>query len=279
LSAQVQGVADLHTHTRYSDGKLPPAEVVEMAAARGIEALAITDHETAAGIPEAIEAGREYGLEIIPGIELAGRMKAFEVHVLGLWIDPENAALRHAVRRLSRERWERAERMVEKLRAVDIDITMDDILAVAGKGAPARPHVAQALYNIGAAASYEDAFKTLIGRDMAGYVARKCLSPRQAIEMVHQAGGAAVLAHGLIGGPGPDEVAMVADMGLDGIETRHPRLSAGQSAWLAGFAKERGLVQTAGSDWHGEGWSEGEMGDYLVDRDTVESLRRLRPAG
>jgi predicted metal-dependent phosphoesterase TrpH len=273
------GRADLHVHTWHSDGRCSPPEVVELARRAGIATLAITDHETTAGIGEAMEAGRAAGIEIIPGIELATRIKAVEAHVLGLWIDVAAQQLRDTIELLATERSERAESMVRKLQGLGVKIKMDDVLQATGKGSIGRPHVAQALVNVGAVKSFQAAFKRYLGRHGPAYVPRKHLTPERAIAIVHAAGGVASLAHGLIGGLAREHVMMIAAMGLDAVEVVHPKLNASQSEWLREFAAAHGLAVTGGSDWHGEGWSEGAIGEFTVSRDEVRELMKKKKQG
>lgn len=267
-----RGVADLHAHTWYSDGKHPPQDLVRMAAAAGLTHLAVTDHETVGGIAEAMSAAADAGIEVVPGIEFATRIKTIEIHVVGLWIDPENDAIAEAVASVHDERRVRAERMLAKLNALGVRIGMEDVLRVVGKGAISRPHVAQALVETGAVAKFEEAFARYLGRHGSAYVPRRNFSPAEAIKAVHDAGGVAVLAHGLIGGPGREHVARIAKEGLDAVEAVHPKLGDADRAWLRGFARKNGLGISGGSDWHGAGWSEGEIGDYAI---TGEELRDL----
>ncbi len=268
--------ADLHAHTVYSDGRDPPEEVVALAAAAGISALAITDHESVGGIDRAMEAAKGNSIEVVPGIELAGRMKKVEVHILGLWIDHGHPEVLQEVELVMDERRQRAEGMVEKLQQLGVGISMEDVEAAAGRGGIARPHIAQALLNAGTTTTYKEAFKRFIGRNGPAYVPRQRLAPERVIELVHDAGGVAVLAHGLVGGPQREHVKMIADMGVDAIEVVHPKLDPGQSAWLREFARGRGLGVSGGSDWHGQGWSEGGMGDYCVDAGNLHDLAQRR---
>lgn len=264
--------ADLHSHTWYSDGLHAPAEVVAMAAGAGLSMLAVTDHETVAGIGEAIASGAEKDIEIVPGVEFSTRFKKVEVHVLGLWIDHESPALPETIELLTREREERAREMVARLNSLGVDITIEDVLKVTGKGTVARPHVARALADMGAAADYDQAFKKYIGAGRPAYVERKHMTVDRAADVIHAAGGIAVLAHGLIGGPQREHVMEMADLGLDAIEAWHPKLSPGQSEWLESFARQKGLGLSAGSDWHGEGVSVGDIGQCVVGGGEVQDL-------
>lgn len=264
--------ADLHAHTWYSDGKYAPKKVVETAKKAGIKTIAITDHETVAGIQEAVAAGKDAGVEVVPGIEFSTRVKEVEAHILGLWIDPENPGITEIVKNKRAERARRAEKIVEKLQALKIGIHMDHVKKVVSKGNIGRPHIAQALVNVGAVTEFEEAFRRYIGRHGPAYVARESLSPGDAIDLIHEAKGVAVLAHGLIGGPQREHVKMIADMGLDAVEAVHPKLTESQSKWLSEFAAAHDLAVSGGSDWHGDGWSQGKMGDYFVNAAELQKL-------
>jgi predicted metal-dependent phosphoesterase TrpH len=270
-----KGRADLHVHTWYSDGRHPPNKVVETAAAAGITLLAITDHESVDGIEEARRAGLTAGVEIVPGIEFSTRLKSVEAHILGLWIDVNGHELREAIKNVYEERRDRAGKMVEKLNGLGINISMEDVEGVAHRGGIGRPHLAQALVNIGAVPEFEDAFKLYIGNRSPAYAPRRHFTPREAIDAIHLAGGLAVLAHGLVGGPQREHVREIAKIGLDAVEVVHPKLNKNHSAWLRGFAAGHGLGTSGGSDWHGEGWSDGRIGEYtILKRDVFDLLKR-----
>lgn len=250
-----------------------------MARDAGLSMIAITDHETVAGVGEALAAGDELGIEVVPGIEFAARMGSIESHLLGLWIDPADDSLIELIAVLQQERRERAEKMVAKLRSLGVDIGMEDVLAAVGKGSIGRPHIAQALANVGAVPEFKAAFKTLIGRDGPAYIPRRHLTPEKAIDVIHGARGAAVLAHGLIGGPQREHVKKIAAMGLDAVEVVHPKLRDVDSAWLREFAAGEGLGITGGSDWHGEQWSEGMIGQYAVGVEEAGRIMAARKTG
>jgi 3',5'-nucleoside bisphosphate phosphatase len=266
--------ADLHVHTWHSDGRCSPAEVVTLAKAAGIGIIAITDHETVAGIAESQTAGREAGIEVIPGIEFAARFKAVEIHLLGLWIEPDHPALQSLLATLQAERDERATLMLARLQGLGIRIGKDDVLATVGRGGISRPHLAQALVNLGAVPTFREAFARYLGSGRPAYVPRTHLTVPEAIAAIHDAGGVAVLAHGLIGGPQREHVRELIGQGLDALEVIHPKLGPDQAAWLRDTARASGLALAGGSDWHGEGWSDGRIGEYNVGADIVAELSR-----
>jgi len=267
--------ADLHCHSHYSDGRESPAALVARARAAGIDVLALTDHDTLAGLPEAA-AVKQVGIELVPGIEFSAFVKPVEVHIVGLWIDPQSPALIEAVSGYDQMRRRRAERMAEKIRALGVPLEFERVLAVHRKGVFGRPHVAQALKEMGAVATFQDAFKQFIGRDAPAYVRKEMLDAPAVIGAIHSAGGVAVLAHGLVGGPDRPHVEALAEMGIDAVEVVHPKLTTEQSRWLREFAAKKGLLVSGGSDWHGEGWSEGRIGDWTVGEEEVRALRQRR---
>jgi 3',5'-nucleoside bisphosphate phosphatase len=266
--------ADLHVHTWFSDGRCSPAEVVARAKAAGIGLIAITDHDTVAGIAQARESGREAGIEVVAGIEFAARFKAVEVHLTGLWIDPAAPGLAPLLAALQAEREERATLMLARLQSLGIRIGIEDVRAEAGLGGISRPHLAQALVKRGAVADFHEAFSRYLGQGRPAYVPRHQLRVATAVAAIHDAGGAAVLAHGLIGGPQREHARELVRLDLDALEVVHPKLGPEQSAWLRELARAEGLAISGGSDWHGEGWSEGRIGEYNVDGEAVNELFR-----
>jgi 3',5'-nucleoside bisphosphate phosphatase len=265
--------ADLHCHTLYSDGKLSPHDVVKMARKNGVGMLAITDHETFAGLPEARQAGDKFGVEIVDGIEFAVRVGKVESHLLGLWVDTNNAEINEIVKSVKKERVVRAEKMVAKLIGLGMKIKMKDVLKNVGRGVIARPHIAQTLVNLNYAKGFDEAFKKFIGWDCPGYVARQKQKAEKIIDIIHNAGGVAVVAHGLVGGPQQEHVLALVDMGVDAIEVMHPKLSGKKQKWLSDLAAQSGLCVSGGTDYHGKGWSSGQIGDSYI---SVEQARLLQ---
>jgi 3',5'-nucleoside bisphosphate phosphatase len=262
---------DLHLHSNVSDGQLAPAAVLEAAAAAGLSTIALTDHDTAAGVPEALVAGHALGVQVIPGIELSTRSHEAEHHILGYWIDPECAVMRqHQEVALARRR-SRMHGMVEKLRGLGVEITFDDVVRAAGPDAQAlgRPHLARALHEGGHTRYYGEAFVRYIADGGVAYVSEAFPGVDEAIEMIHAAGGMAVWAH-----PDPLRVHTLldgfADMGLDGVECFRPNLTAAEAGNLLQLTLARGLQPTGGSDWHGPGRH--ALGDFYVQPHEVRGV-------
>ncbi|HVU09710.1 MAG TPA: PHP domain-containing protein [Phototrophicaceae bacterium] len=242
--------ADLHLHTNASDGQYSPAELVELA--RQFDVIAITDHDTTDGIKEAQRTAQHYGAPIIiPGIELSAEDAEGDVHVLGYYIDIDNVDFQAELTRFRNNRYERGQRMLEKLAAMNLPLDWDRVLAIANGGAIGRPHIARAMLEAGYVESVKDAFNRYIGNDGPAYVARTRLSPEESVELIHSVGGAAVLAHpGLL----KDYRALILRLiavGLDGVEVNHPSNSENVRLDLRGIATSSNLIMTGGSDFHG----------------------------
>lgn len=240
---------DLHMHSTASDGSLAPEAVVAAAAAASLVAIALTDHDTVAGIGAARDAGARLGVRVVAGVELSATDAGAETHLLGLHLVRLDAIERHlAVFR--RTRRERAGRIVERLHELGVPLPLDAVLAEAGDAAIGRPHVARALVAGGYARDLRDAFDRLLGNGRPAFVPKHRLSLGEAIALVHDAGGLAVLAH-----PGPGatlaRLEALRALGLDGVEALHPGHSAEDIARITTLADHLDLVPSGGSDWHG----------------------------
>ena len=263
---------DLHVHTTASDGSSSPAEVVGLAAAAGLDVVAITDHDTVAGIPAALDAAAASSLRLIPGIEVSSTLEGAEYHILGYFVDPDADSIqaheRHAV--ASRER--RMDEMVDRLRHQGLLIEMADVLDAAGpaRSAIARPHLARALVVKGYAKSVVDAFDRLIGDVHPAYVPTGLATPEEAMRSILGAGGIPVWAH-----PPMDALtellpAFIA-AGLKGVEVYRPRSSPGHIRKLERAAKAARLLVTGGSDWHDSERGHA-LGTFFVTEDQVGGL-------
>ena len=240
---------DLHAHSTASDGAFPPADVVGHAATVGLVALALTDHDTVDGVPEATAAGERLGVRVIAGVELSAFDGPREVHLLGLHlVDPTGMEAGLATFRSARRA--RAEEIVQRLNRLGVPVTLDAVLSEAGEGAIGRPHVARAIVAGGWVRDQREAFDRFLGSGRPAFVEKHRLTIRDAIAMVHRAGGIAVFAH-----PGPEGVRAriepLVALGLDGLEVRHPSHTAEDVARLQALVDFFGLVPSGGSDWHG----------------------------
>lgn len=243
------GFIDLHTHSTASDGARAPAEVAHAARAAGLSAFALTDHDTVAGLADARAAASAVGIRLINGVELSAVEGDTETHVLGLHLS-EFGELEHRLVELREMRLTRASRIVERLNALKIPVTIDAVLHQAAGGAVGRPHVARAMIAGGWALDFREAFEKYLGNGRPAYVPKDRLSISDAIGLIHRSGGLAILAHP--GGGCPRErVASLAAEGLDGVEVLHPSHSWDDSRRLDAWASELDLVRSGGSDWHG----------------------------
>lgn len=245
--------ADLHLHTTASDGALTPSEVVRRAAEAGFETIAVTDHDTVSGIEEALEAGRAYGVRVIPGIELSLRHDGEEIHLLGYGIDVTSPHLLDHLRRFRHDREQRLAAMIERLQALGYAVTVEDVLEQADGGSPGRPHVARALVTKGYLASVPEAFEQLLAEGRPAYVPRRKVGLAEGVALVHAAGGAAVCAHPGLYRKGSSAVEALVAVGVDGIEVIHSAHSEEETRRWEAFTREKGLIRTGGSDCHGPG--------------------------
>ena len=267
------GGVDLHTHTTASDGTYAPRDLVIEAASRGVRVLAITDHDSTEGLREAFEeAERRRPLEILPGIEINCDVEGAEIHVLGYLMDWQARWFQEFCREQRRERRERVHRMVEQLAALSMPIDADDVFALVREGSAGRPHVAQVMVARGYVKSVREAFDKYLGAGKPGHVPRKKLTPEDAVRLIRKAGGVPVFAHpGLAGRDEliPDLIAA----GLMGIECYYTEHSAQQRATYLQICKERDLVATGGSDFHGPQVRAATLGSPTVPMAAVDALR------
>ena len=270
---------DLHTHSTYSDGVTTIEDNVAAAAALGLEGIGITDHDTTAPFEVARAAADAAGIEAVLGTEFSAEEAGLSVHVLGYWIDPDDAPLATELDRLGDERTDRARRIVARFHDLGIPLSFDRVRALAGEAPIGRPHVAAAVVEIGAATDLREVFDRYLADGGPAYVEKHAVTPERAVELLVAAGGVAVLAHpGLYGDRGgegglPCEVIeRMAASGLAGIEAHHPDHTEHQRASYAGVARALGLVVTAGSDHHGRG-VEDRLGRATTAREQVEALR------
>lgn len=268
--------ADLHTHTRCSDGRLPPEALVALAHERGLLALAVTDHDTVEGVAPAQAEGTRLGVEVVAGVELSTTVGDEEVHLLGYFFDPAHPALREHLAAFQDARRDRAQAMVERLNALGVPLRWEAVAAQAQGPAIGRPHVAQALVEGGFVEDPATAFDQYLGDDGPACVSKPRFPARDALAMLHAAGGIGVLAH-----PGhwtSDATVMtLIRAGLDGLETLHPSHDAMLTRYYRRIARDFGLIETGGSDYHGFHPSDdARFGQAAVPHAWVE---RARPAG
>jgi predicted metal-dependent phosphoesterase TrpH len=280
-------VLDLHTHSAVSDGSDPPERVVELAAAAGCSAVALTDHDRLDGLPSAVAAGGRLGVEVVPGCELSCAVPASmgAMHVLVYFVDPSDAGspLARELVRLQQLRDERNVVMCERL-GLSYAALMDE----AGGIGAGRPHAAALLVREGRASSVQDAFDRWLAKGRPGYVEKERLSPRDAVGLARASGGVAVLAHPLsldigLGGALRSALEELRELGLAGVECLYGRYSPDERSLLSSMAGGLGLAVTGGSDFHGSYKPDLSVGvgtgDLDVPDGVLDELRARRPAG
>lgn len=263
---------------------MTPTELVEAARETGLAAIAITDHDTIEGVAEAMEAGARLGVEVVAGVEVSAQHSPGQMHILGLLIDPASASLNEWLGEIMGGRDNRNPRIIAKLQELGIDITMEEVEAIAGDGAVGRPHIAQVLVAKGAVSSTQAAFDCYLAKGAVAYFDRLRAAPADAIAQIHAAGGLAVLAHPQFCGAENDEaleelVRSLKDIGLDGIETQYSSFTAEDAALCASIARKLDLLESGGTDFHGGAKPTIRLG---VGKGTVnvpyETLARLKDA-
>src|SRR5439155_1272579 len=259
-----------------SDGAYEPRELVRMAASGGVRIQALSDHDTLLGVGEAVAEGATLGVRVIPATELNTESEWGDVHVLGYFVDPADAALEDRLRWLRSNRGRRIELMVEKLNGLDYAVDLARVLEIAQGGALGRPHLAQALFEKGYVKSYDEAFDTLIAKDSPAYVARVGLTPLEAVTLVRTHGGVPSLAHpGTV--IGLDELLpRLVAAGLAGIEAYYGEHSPEMTARYLDRARSLDLVPTGGSDFHGRGEHGADVGGVFVPPETIDRLESRR---
>lgn len=267
--------ADLHVHTNFSDGLLSPEAVVKKARDAGLSAVAITDHDCVDGIEPALAAGRQLGVKVIPGVEFTTDIPETEIHILGYFIDYKAPWLLELLAKIRDDRVNRVGKIVDKLNALGVKITKDDIMKLADKGFVGRPHVARALVKIGAVRNIQEAFNRYLDTGGPAYVAHFKLTPAEAVETVLKAGGVPVFAH-----PGISEkdeiIPELVAKGLAGIEVYYSRHSDQQVSHYRSICEKYGLLLTGGSDFHGSLVRDIALGAVTVPDSDLEKLEARR---
>jgi predicted metal-dependent phosphoesterase TrpH len=246
---------DLHTHSSCSDGSLPPRKLVQLAKKRKLRAIALTDHDTVAGVAEALEAGNELGVEVVPGVEISAQYPPGTMHILGYYIHASDRKLLEALEKLQQARAARNPKIIERLQALGLEISTTEVLDLSA-GQVGRPHIARALVNKGYVSSINEAFSLYLKKGAVAYVEKFRFPPKEAIAMIRGAGGIAVLAHPFtLGIAKVDELSRLlrelGEMGLEGVEVFYPEHTEKMAVIYADVAKRLGLVCTGGSDFHG----------------------------
>lgn len=262
---------DLHLHTTCSDGLRSPEDAAALAARAGLGLIAVTDHDTTAGVARARARSPELDLTVIAGIEISATFAGADLHLLGLGVTPEHPAMTGVMGRLQARRRARVGEIVARLRKLGIAIAVDDVRPPEGNAAVGRPHVAQALVRLGVVRQPQEAFDRFIGAGAPAYVAGGGPEVTEAIALVHEAGGVSVWAH-----PSAEDAkhfAALGEAGLDGAETLRPNLTGAAANALDRAARAAGLLVSGGSDWHGGNPALGNW--YVTERRVGPLLERL----
>jgi predicted metal-dependent phosphoesterase TrpH len=275
---------DLHTHSTASDGSLPPEDLVGYAKQKGAAAIALTDHDTVEGLDKALAAGIERKLEVVPGLEISAQYPEGSMHILGYYIDHQNSFLIKELHRLQEARRERNPKIIKKLQALGLAISLEQVQALA-QGQMGRPHMAKVLLKIGAVSSIEEAFQKYLTKGASAYVEKFRFSPREAISMILRAGGIPILAH-------PFSlnchslrdlkilVKKLKEKGLKGIEALYSEHTPEQTRDYLGLAGELKMIFTGGSDFHGDTNKKIDLligkGNLKIPYQIVEALKALR---
>jgi hypothetical protein len=246
---------DLHTHSSASDGSCTPTQLIEAAAAAGLSAVALTDHDTMAGVPEAMEAAKVCGIECIPGIELSAVWGDGDIHIVGLFLDPKDPILSARLNHFQELRDGRNLKMVQKMQAAGIDISLEKLRKTDGDAVITRGNLARYLLRIGYVASIQEAFEKYLSPGMAFFVPKTGVTPEDAVKAICDGGGRAILAHPLLYHFSPSEletcVNLLKSYGLSGIETYYSSYTDADMRDMKRFADRHQLLYSGGSDFHG----------------------------
>ncbi len=267
--------ADLHCHSTASDGSDSPTCVVERAAERGIKVLALTDHDTVAGVAEAQAAGERLGVQVIPGVELTCYVGKREIHVLGYGIDINSAPLLEHCRKFQEARIARADAIGKRLAEAGVPINMEKVMATADGGVVGRPHIANALIEAGHVANFQEAFDKYLADGKPANVPKLMIDPKECLDVIHEAGGIAVMAHPALGNM-EDLIPMFHGLGVEGIEVWHSAHHQVTSERLKTKAIQRGLLKTGGSDCHGSIKGESPiLGLWGIDQQAWKPIEKM----
>ncbi len=246
---------DLHTHTHFSDGSVSPTALVELAHQQGVSILAVTDHDTTEGLPEAMEAAQHLPVEIIPGIELSTEFQGRETHMLGYFIDLADPEFQTRLEQLRATRFDRLHHILDRLHTLHVEVSLAEVEHVAGSGTIGRPHIAQILIEKGYVKGMKEAFDRFLGVRGAAYVRRIVPEAAEIMTWITDAGGIPILAHPYWEGLGADKTETscqtLVDQGLRGLEVFYGTFSARQISINLNLARKFDLLMTGGSDFHG----------------------------
>lgn len=263
----------MHVHSNLSDGTHSPEEVVDLAQEAGLKTIALTDHDNIDGIDRAMDEGRRTNVEVIAGIEFTCEVPKAEIHILGYFIDQRNPELTSVLNVIQEDRVRRIYKITEKLKSLGVELKPEEVLALSGKKAPGRPHVARALIKRGAVGSFKEAFRRYLDFRAPAYVSHYKLSPAEAIKLIRQVKGVAVFAHPAVSNCDEIIPELIGE-GLRGLEVYYTGHSPQQTKHYLSLARKYGLLITGGSDFHGlDSGREVKLGALTIPDELVEKLR------
>jgi len=262
---------DLHIHTAESDGFLTPEQLTAPLKDAGITAFAITDHDSVAALDEMNRRAGLFAIRLIPGVELSAEYNGSELHFLGYFIDYHNKRFLDYLFLFRRRRFQRIQEMIEKFAGLGIKLSMERVAALSCNGPVGLPHIADALIEKGIVGSRDEAFKKYLYNNGPVYVEKYRITAEEVIRLIHSIGGAALLAHPKISCPDAAILELV-EIGLDGIETVHPRHSPEDVKHYTAFAERHNLLISGGSDFHGEPDSGEKLGEYVMNEAVVDHI-------
>lgn len=267
--------ADLHLHTQFSDGTFTPEELVLQAQKNGLACIALTDHDTVEGCARAAIAAAKVDMEFIPGAELTAEHTDVEVHILGYFLDTQNQKLLAEIAKFQTVRQQRIHEMVAAINQLGVPLKVEDVFELANCRSPGRPHVARTMVKKNLVKNLDEAFERFLKKGRPAWVPKSKMSALEGVELIHQAGGLAVMAH-----PGlnrSDEIIPdLVSAGLDGIECFHTKHSTVMAERYLGFAEKYNLLVTGGSDCHGFSKNRPLIGTVKLPYEHVEKLKAKR---
>jgi len=285
VERMLMGHVDLHLHTTASDGVLSPSEIVRYAKAKGLQAIAITDHDTIDGCEEGLSEGERIGFEVIPGIEISAEYSPGSMHILGFFLDIHHPLLNERLEYLQKARAERNPKMIAKLNQLGMEVTYDEVLKASGGGQVGRPHFANVLLEKKYVRNFQEAFDRFLKKGAPAYVDKFRFTSKEALHFIHEARGMAVLAHpNTLGVNKYSEleklILQLVEEGLQGIEVYYPEHSAVEVAQYKTLADRYSLLSTGGTDYHGIEKNELDIGvgrgEMKLPYSIVENMKALR---
>ena len=265
---------DLHMHTNHSDGYYSPLELINKVREKNLNIISITDHDSTNALEEAITIGKDFGVEVIPGVEVSTDIEDKEIHLLGYFVDIHNSELIKYLSFFREERYHRAKRIIRKLNNLGLEISLDDVLEIAKNSAVGRPHVAFAMMKLGIVNDYYEAFQKYLRDNGPAYERKIHVSPQSALKLINDAGGLSFIAH-----PGHIKESILMTLinaGIDGIEVTHPSHNEYQIKFYRGIVNQYCLLESGGSDVHGgQKGDEDNLGNFTLSPSRLDEMRQM----